>query len=255
MWYIQSLTGLHAGDNIFLCDILLIQNDISYNPQRDVLGYVAGTSTSQHPVFKSHFQLSRADCSAARLPERKKVIRNFALWLFCYFILVSFSLRYAFLYSPWETMPVYYMVKVSLCVYSLRFFWIYTTASYLICSIARSLKNVSCTSSELAKMSLTETSSICINCRNVEFAKIQAAVCVLFSLLESSMGRNPFWIAGLDELKLIFRWIHVLSSICDSSASQPTFIRDFLFACCRELQQWNILQYGLAAQLHILIAV
>lgn len=29
-------------------------------------------TTSQHSVFKSNFQFSRADCSAARLPEKKK---------------------------------------------------------------------------------------------------------------------------------------------------------------------------------------
>lgn len=34
--------------------------------------FVAESIASQHPVFKSNFQFSIADCSAARLPEKKK---------------------------------------------------------------------------------------------------------------------------------------------------------------------------------------
>lgn len=33
-------------------------------------------TTSQPSVFKSNFQFSRADCSAARLPEKKKKTKS-----------------------------------------------------------------------------------------------------------------------------------------------------------------------------------
>lgn len=51
------------------------------------------------------------------------------LCLFCYFFF-CFFLRYAFLHSSWETMLVYYMVKPSLCVYSLHLVGIYRMAPF-----------------------------------------------------------------------------------------------------------------------------
>lgn len=53
-------------------------------------------------------------------------------------------------------------------------------------------------------------------------------------LIESGMWRNPFLRAWLDILQDIFRWIHVLTSICDGSTGWHTFIKNF-FGCCREL--------------------
>lgn len=126
----------HAGGNIFFV-VFYSSKMPSITTQEGHAEWSYGT-TSQPSVFKSNFQFSRADCSAARLPEKKKKnkIRNFALCVFCFFIFVSFSLRYASLHSPWGAMPVYDMIKVSVCVYSLNFVWTYRIASYLSCSIA-----------------------------------------------------------------------------------------------------------------------
>ena len=75
---------------------------------------MAESSISQHPVFKSNFQFSIADCSAARLPEKKFCLVSFLLFYFCFFLSdMPF-------FIPHEKLPVYYMVKVSLCVYSLH---------------------------------------------------------------------------------------------------------------------------------------
>lgn len=51
---------------------------LSYNPGRDMLkAFVAESIASQHSVFKSNFQFSIADYSAARLSE-KYIIINLA---------------------------------------------------------------------------------------------------------------------------------------------------------------------------------
>lgn len=49
------------------------------------------------------------------------------------------------------------------------------------------------------------------------------------------MWRNPFLRAWLDELQDIFRWIHVLTSICSGNTGWDIFIKYFLVS----VESWD----------------
>lgn len=159
---------------------------------------MAESTTSQHPVFKPILWINIIDCSTARLPEKKK---KSAFCLLCYFIFVfvSFSLRNTFFSFLWETLSVYYILKVSLCS-SFTSFCLTIQNSFICnflysCHWAKPYNLMMMCKCWASQMSFLETVIKCV--KSTEFTKLQAAAYVHFLLLEVGMGRNPLRSAGL----------------------------------------------------------
>lgn len=120
---------------ILFPDILLIQNAICHKPRRDMLsGVMEESTTSQHPVFKPNFQFSKADCSAARLPGRKKK-KSEILPCVSSATLVLFLSNLPF-FIPNEKLCWFIIWLKSVYVFIHFIFSQYRMAPYLSCNIA-----------------------------------------------------------------------------------------------------------------------